>query len=441
MMGEPSPGRGTYLGVLMMTALLVAAMIGLARTIRFLARWITQLLRRWIPPLPARVAGVTAVTLLTLGVVDGVVIDGFVSVATATSETVNETGGTQNPPPTAPTRSGSPESLVTWDSLGRQGRSFVSGGPTLEELQQFGGPGAKEPVRVYVGLQSAPTISDASALAVRELERTGGFSRSVLCVVTTTGTGWVDPYVAAALEYVHNGDTAIVGTQFSYLPSWISYLNEKERVAQAGRDLFDQVHARWSALPEGERPRLLVFGESLGSLGSEATFRDLDDIRARTDGVLWAGPTNANPLWSKLVKGRDPGSTEVLPVYDSGETVRFVSQPADLYRPIGEWRHPRVVYLQNPSDPVTWWSADLLFREPDWLNEPPGHDVMPAMRWYPVVTFLQVAADLALAKDAPVGHGHRFHQAAVAAWVAIAPPEGGWGDARTAELTRLLDGS
>ena len=66
-----------------------------------------------------------------------------------------------------------------------------------------------------------------------------------------------------------------------------------------------------------------------------------------------------------------------------------------------------------------------------------GRDVLPAMRWYPVVTFLQVTADLALAYGAPPGHGHRFHAAAVAAWAAIdAPP--GWAAADTARLTALL---
>jgi uncharacterized membrane protein len=105
-------------------------------------------------------------------------------------------------------------------------------------------------------------------------------------------------------------------------------------------------------------------------------------------------------------------------------------------RAAAPWSYPRVVYLQNATDPVTWWSPQLLWRQPDWLREPPGRDILPAMRWYPVVTFLQVTADLALAYGAPPGHGHRFHTAAVA-WAAIdAPP--GWTAWDTGRLTALL---
>jgi uncharacterized membrane protein len=439
LMGAQPPGRPAYLGVLLVTILLLVAIVAVTRGLRALVRMIIRLLRRWIPRLPAQVSGVALVLLLLVGLGEGVVLDGFLGMASTTSANLNDTAGTSSAAPTSSTRSGSPPSLVGWESLGMQGRVFVTDGPTLQQLRNFGGAQAQEPIRVYVGLKSAPTIAASAELAVRELERTGAFSRAILCVVTTTGTGWVDPYLAAALEYVHNGNTALVGMQYSYLPSWISFLTERERVQEAGRVLFSHVYERWAALPPEGRPRLLVFGESLGSLGSESAFADLADVRARTDGALWVGPTNDNPLWSAMVANRDAGSTEILPIYQDGTDVRFASNPADLERPPGgHWNEPRVVYLQNPSDPVTWWSPRLLLDRPDWLTEPRGYDVLPEMRWFPVVTFLQVTADLVLAERAPPRHGHEFHRAAVAAWVAIAEPPG-WSPARGEELTRLLD--
>jgi len=176
---------------------------------------------------------------------------------------------------------------------------------------------------------------------------------------------------------------------------------------------------------------------STGSYGSEAAFSGLGDVLARTSGALWMGPTNDNPIWRELVANRDRGSTEVLPVYGGGDHVRFASQSQDLERPDAFWSAPRVVYLQNASDPVTWWSPSLLFARPDWLAEPRGYDVSPAMRWYPVLTFLQVTADLVLAQRTRTTHGHYFHGAAVAAWAAIlAPP--GWTRHRTNELNHLL---
>jgi uncharacterized membrane protein len=46
----------------------------------------------------------------------------------------------------------------------------------------------------------------------------GGFERSVLVVATPTGSGWLDNGAVDTLEYLHGGDTAIVATQYSYLP-------------------------------------------------------------------------------------------------------------------------------------------------------------------------------------------------------------------------------
>ncbi|HEX2810537.1 MAG TPA: alpha/beta-hydrolase family protein [Kineosporiaceae bacterium] len=436
-MGQQPPGRLGYLRVPIVAVLLLAISIGVVRALRGAVRRLIERLRSVIPAGPLQALGVSAGVVIVVGVIEGITLGGFLSAASRISAVVNEAQGTAAPPPRSVERSGGPQSLVTWASLGREGRLFIGGGPTLDQLRAFDGPKAREPIRVYVGLQSPPTAAATAALAVRELERTGAFSRSVLCVVTTTGTGWVDPYLAAALEYVHSGDTAIVGVQYSSLPSWISFLTERERVQQAGRELFDQVYARWSQLPAGHRPQLLVFGESLGALGSEAAFADLDDLRARAGGVLWAGPTNANRLWSGWTAHRDPGSPEVLPIYQNGRTVRFVSQPDDLARPATAWPTPRVVYLQNPSDPVTWWSPSLWWKRPDWLEERRGRDVLPVMRWFPVVTFLQVSADLGLAYGAPPGHGHRFHGPAVSAWAAISSPAG-WTPERSAALTRLL---
>ena len=439
LLGETRPARVGYLRVLLVTAVVLAAAIGLARAVRALVRSMTRLLGRRLAPRSATTVSAVAVGLVLLLIADNVFLDGFNSIAQTAAAATNETVASTAAIPTSATRSGSPQSLVSWDSLGREGRSFVSGGPSLAQLEAFAGRPVKEPIRVYAGIASSPSIEQSAALAVRELERTDSASRAVLCVVTSTGTGWIDPFAAAALEYLAGGDTAIVSIQYSYLPSWITFLNQREAVARAGRSLFEHVYAYWSALSPAHRPRLLVYGESLGSYGSEAAFNGLGDVLARTSGALWMGPTNDNPLWRDLVANRDPGSIEVLPVYGAGRSVRFASTPQDLGWPDATWPAPRVVYLQNASDPVTWWSPSLLFERPDWLAEGRGYDVSPTMRWYPILTFLQVTADLVLAQRTRTSHGHYFHGATVAAWAAILEPPG-WTQARAAELTDLLGG-
>jgi uncharacterized membrane protein len=61
------------------------------------------------------------------------------------------------------------------------------------------------------------------------------------------------------------------------------------------------------------------------------------------------------------------------------------------------------------------------------------------MYWYPLVTFWQVAADLALSTAVPPGHGHTYGRAqAAGAWASIVPPPG-WTAQQTAELGALTD--
>jgi len=227
---------------------------------------------------------------------------------------------------------------------------------------------------------------------------------------------------------MYNGDTALVGMQYSYLPSWISFLGDRQKSVDAGRLLIDAVHDRWQQFPPQRRPKLVLYGESLGSLAGQAAFGWLPDIgRMGFSAVLWVGPPNASPLWRGLLARRDPGTPEVQPRYDNGRTVRFsqATGPADVaHDTSGEWEDPRVLFLQHASDPVVWWSPDLLFNRPGWLVEPPGIDRSPLMRWYPIVTFGQVAADVTNAAGAPAGRGHNYGETVLDGWAAVIPPDG-----------------
>jgi uncharacterized membrane protein len=236
---------------------------------------------------------------------------------------------------------------------------------------------------------------------------------------------------------MYNGDTAIVSMQYSFLPSWLSFLVDNENARQAGQALFEAVDALVREMPENDRPKLVVFGESLGSFGGEAPFLALNNLVARTDGALFSGPTFNNTIWTDLTRNRDEGSPEWLPIYDKGENARFSAKSQNLGRPADPWGPPRVVYLQHASDPIAWWDPDLLFTKPDWLREPRGYDVSPRMEWIPVVTFLQVSADMAVAVDVPDGHGHVYVRDVANAWAAILQPPG-WTPEKTERLRSLL---
>ena len=412
--------------------------VEIGQLIRKLVRFLMRQLERVAPP---RVSGVVAVLLVIavfVEVFNGVVGNYAMSWINNTFATANDEDDPDNSPPTSPLRSGGPGSLASWSSLGRQGRIFVGNGPSVDELAKFNGRKAIEPIRAYAGLHSADGIRATAKLAAQELKRTGGLERAVVAVATTTGTGWINEAEAASLEYMYNGNTAIVSMQYSFLPSWISFLVDKANAQEAGQDLFEEVDALVRQMPEGKRPKLVVFGESLGSFGGEAPFQSLNNLVARTDGALFSGPTFNNPIWTELTRYRDAGSPEKLPIYDDGLNARFGSRPEDLNRPANAtWGHPRVVYLQHASDPIAWWNPDLLFARPDWLEEPRGRDVSPRMEWIPVVTFLQVSADMAVAVDVPDGHGHVYVKDVANAWAdVLQPPE--WTQETTERLRPLL---
>ena len=262
-------------------------------------------------------------------------------------------------------------------------------------------------------------------LAVADLERAGGFDRANLLVATTTGSGWLDPGAVDSFEYLTGGDSAVVAMQYSYLPSWLSYLVDQKKARQAGRQLFDAVYDRWSRRPPADRPRLFVFGLSLGSFGGETAFSGEYDLRNRTAGALFAGPPNFNTLYREFTDHRDPGTPEVEPVYKDGRIVRFTNDVAAGVAPTASpWEGTRVLYLQHPSDPIVWWSPRLIWDRPDWLGEPHGRDVLKAMIWIPVVTFWQVTADLPLATGVPDGHGHTYTREFVDGWAKVLQPAG-----------------
>ena len=421
-----------------LSVVVLFTLVEIGQFIRWLVSFLVGKVDRFVPFRLSATIVVILLVVLTITVLNGVVLKFAMRTMNNTFATANNEMNPDTAPPKTPLRSGGPQSLVSWESLGREGRVFIEGGPNLDQLTKFNGTPATEPIRAYAGLNSnTDGITATAELAARELQRTGGLQRAVVAVGTTTGTGWINEAEASALEYMYNGNTAIVSMQYSFLPSWLSFLVDKENARHAGQALFEAVDRLIRQLPEGQRPKLVVFGESLGSFGGEAPFMSLNNVLARTDGALFSGPTFNNTIWTDLTSTRDAGSPEWLPIYHDGRAVRFVARPSDLARPNSPWDHPRVVYLQHASDPIAWWTPDLLFSKPDWLQEPRGYDVLPQTRWIPVVTFLQVSADMAVALDVPDGHGHRYVANVADGWAAVLPPPG-WTQEKTDRLRPLL---
>lgn len=438
-MGMAPTTTSAYVRTGGLSLVVATAVVAVSRVLRYWGHWIADKLNRWvrIPPAVATVLGGVLVGVLIVTLVSGVLMRALFAVSNVAFSLRNEADKPGVIRPLAPERSGSTASLVAWETLGRQGRAFTARGLSAAGLERMTGDEALEPIRIYAGVDSTETSEAQADLTVAELERTDAFDREVLVVVTTTGTGWVNETAAQAIELMYRGDTAIVATQYSFLPSALSFLGDREKAAQAGDLLFERVHEAWTEQAPDSRPQLVVYGESLGAMGSEMAFDGLADIRSNVDGALWVGPPHFNRLASQLIQRRDPGSLALVPRYADGLIVRFAGSKQDLVRTDdGSWLGPRILYLRLPTDPVVWWTPDLVFDQPDWLAEARDPELFPHMRWWPIVTFAQLTADMVNASSAPEGFGHNYGTLVLDAWVAIvAPPE--WTDADT-ETTREI---
>ena len=148
------------------------------------------------------------------------------------------------------------------------------------------------------------------------------------------------PGATDIVEYLHDGNTAIVAQQYSYLPSWMTLLVDPERPVAAARALFDAVYRHWTTLPRDTRPRLYLHGLSLGALGSESSADLITLFEDPIQGALWSGPPFASPRWSEATAHRNPGSPAWLPKVRDGRLLRFVSPqyPANPAQPWGPIR-------------------------------------------------------------------------------------------------------
>jgi uncharacterized membrane protein len=421
-MDESPDGQPILLGLVAVAVFLFV--LGLARLFHWVFHRLSQWLHRFVPPRLSHLVGITAAVLLFWTVIDGVLVSSALRALDRSFQQLDALIDDDLPYPVHPWQTGSRESLISWEDLGRQGRRFVAGGPTAEELGDFFATPVPAPIRVYVGLNSADTPEQRARLALEELKRAGGFQRSVLLLVTPTGTGWVDPASQDTFEYLHRGDTATVAAQYSYLNSPLTLLTDQGYGAENARALFREIYGHWRTLPPESRPRLFLRGLSLGSLNSDLSFDLFDIIDDPFDGALWSGPPFRNETWRRATAERDPGSPAWLPQFRGGSVVRFMNQEQGLDRGENEWGSFRIAFLQYASDPITFFSPGSAWREPEWMREPRGPDVSPDLRWFPIVTMLQLAADMMMG-TAPSGFGHEYApRDYIDAWLALTEPEG-----------------
>ena len=293
-------------------------------------------------------------------------------------------------PPPQPELSGSPPSLLPYGSMSRMGRRFVWTARVPVEIERVMGETAlAHPVRVYGGLELAPSPVERVARTLDDLERAGGLDRRRLLVASPTGTGYVNYAAVGAMELLSRGDCATVAMQYGARPSPLSL----DRVDE-GRDQFRLLVEGLGERLAGRdhRPEVIVFGESLGAWTSQDAFlhRGTDGLRAEgIDRALWIG-TPFESKWKDqvLLDDRDDVDDELLGVFHG--IAEWEALPAERRAAI------RYVMVTHHDDGVARFGASLLVQRPAWLGPPEDRPVgVPASeRWIPLTSFVQTLVDM-----------------------------------------------
>ncbi|WP_421521800.1 alpha/beta hydrolase [Ochrobactrum quorumnocens] len=431
----PSAYPASVCGLAIVTFLILLL---LARALIWLGRYISAKIHHVVPRRVANVVGIALTVVLIWTVANGLLIQSTFEVLDRSFREFDALIEPDRPQPVAADKTGSAASLLKWDELGRAGREFVASGPTADEISSLTGRQSVDPIRVYAGLNVADEPKQRAERALEELKRQNGFDRSILVIITPTGTGWVDPAAMNGLEFLHDGNVASIAMQYSYLNSPLSLLFQPEYGADASRALFTTVYNYWKTLPKDQRPRLYLYGLSLGAMNSEKSVSLFEMLEDPINGALWSGPPFPSRDWKQITRDRNQGTPEWLPVFRDGAFARFMNQNGEAPGNGTRWGPLRIVYLQYASDAVVFFDSHAFYRQPEWMNAPRGHDVSPQLRWYPVVTMLQLALDMAFATTTPMGYGHVYApEHYVDAWIEVADVDG-WSEDQINRLKQYL---
>ena len=295
-------------------------------------------------------------------------------------------------PPEQPYCSGGPASISPFDELGLQGRRFATDVVTPEQIESvMGEPAIAHPIRAFVGVNSEPLYpSGRSELMMDELERLGAFERSHLLLVSPTGTGWVDQTMIEAAEFLTRGDIATACIQYGRGPSFLEL--QKVHLGRAQfRGLLWGVKMRLAGMAPEDRPKVLVFGESLGAWSSSDVVMYQGSAgfdHYGIDHALWFGlPGLAK--WSKT--GMRQGTGDLV----APGTVAAFDNFGEYERLTADERAAlRAVVVDHDNDPIAQVSFRWAVKCPPWLDgHLRGRGVPDSMDWVPLVTFVQIAID------------------------------------------------
>ncbi len=399
-----SPARAAVTGIA-----LIAALTAVSRTEKLLAHTVQKtidthakpLSKGWLP-----IGHIASTTALVGGMYYG--MSKLYKKIESSQDTIESQFHTT---PESPYVSGSIDSYVSWDSLSLQGRRHIGTRIPKEQLNaDLGIASSLEPIRIYIGVDSAETDEQRVALALAELDRTKALERQYILLVAPTGTGYVNYVMSDTVEYLSKGNCAMITMQYSKRPSPLSLDRVDEGHIQF-RILVNALAKRLRAMPEQVRPTVLMFGESLGAWVSQDAF-----LHSGTDGLianhidraLWIGTPELSK-WQEHVSAGNKLDVdqELVGTFDNIDDYKLM--------PSSQRKKLRYVMCTHYNDPVSHFSVSLLFRAPQWLR---SYDNRPSTlpqntRYRTPTTFVHRIIDMKNAlKPKPgiftsIGHDYR----------------------------------
>ena len=112
-------------------------LIGVGRIIKGFFHLLYRLANKIMPQRTAKLAGYGLALFFIVYVLLGGLAKNLFSAIDYAASVANDTIQTNLTPPISPLRSGSPQSLISWENLGAKGREFISGGPRVEDINNF----------------------------------------------------------------------------------------------------------------------------------------------------------------------------------------------------------------------------------------------------------------------------------------------------------------
>jgi uncharacterized membrane protein len=263
-------------------------------------------------------------------------------------------------------------SAVMRDELDARGIRFVD--TVMTGLQE-------QPVRVYAGLGMGTTPEERVQYAIDQMHALGAFDKSRIVIAQPSGSGFVNQVPIQTAEILADGDIATVALQYGDSRSFsVDSILARNVAIEQHRMLIEAVHREIEKLPEGERPELYLYGESLGGWTAQDAVtkdgvQDMEDLGIRR--ALWVG-TPGLSHWSERVPAEN-----AVRVTGTDDLERLSSADVD--------DDDRILEFRNANDAVTKLDLREIWSRPDWME---GDDrVTPDQAWIPGITFLQGALD------------------------------------------------